>query len=80
MAGTTHFAGTIDAVGGFAQNGTALASVTAQTAPTPTNTAPYTIRTDTVAHCAADAQAAINALAVDLAAAVAAAKTAGVFK
>ena len=78
MAGTTHFAGTIDAVGGFAQNGTALASVTAQTAPTPTTTAPYTIRTDTVAHCAADAQAAINA--VDLAAAVAAAKTAGVFK
>ena len=36
-----------------------------------TNTAPYTIRTDTTAHCAADAQAAANALAVDLAAATA---------
>jgi hypothetical protein len=64
-------------------------AVLPQTTPTPTaltNTAPYTIRTDTVAHCAADAQAAINALAVDLAAtkadlaaAVAALKTATVF-
>lgn len=37
----------------------------------PTNTAPYTVRTDTVAHAAADAQAAVNAIAADLATAVA---------
>ena len=75
MGNTTHFSGAVDAAGGFSVAGTAGATTTPQTAPVPTNTAPYT----TISTVAA-AQTAINAVAADLAAVVAALKTAGVFK